>query len=464
MVAKPMDGYIRVSRRQGREGPGYISPLVQREAIERWAEYKGVRIAEWHVDEDESGGTHDRPGLNAAVERATGGVTGGIVSWKIDRFSRFTEHGLRDLRELEAAGARLAFVTEDIDTSGPMGKFVYTVMLAMAEYYLDTIKAGWRTAKGRAVERGAHIGPTPFGYRRRQDGTLAVDPVEGPVVTAAFDVIARDGVGAAVELLRRRGAGRTWTGFTVRRTFASRVYLGRVKYGDHEHADAHEPLVDRAVFERAQAALVAPERRRGAEAFPLSGVGSCGSCGGRLVGGRGGNDGRRIYRCADRCDAPVVVSAEPLERHVVAVIRAWMAGSAGYRVGQDDVDTGDLVAAVEDAERQLDEFASDLAARDMLGDRYHRHLQQRVDAVRDAEAALRDAVAAAPRARVVIPDELWDTLEPAELAEVLRGGLSTVAVLKGRAPIGERVVVVAKGDDGGVVPPLQDSQERGVDP
>src|SRR3954470_16005817 len=90
---KTMDGYIRVSRRLGREGPGYISPKVQREAIERWAEYKGIRIAEWHDDEDESGGTHDRPGLARAVERAVSGETGGIVSWKIDRFSRYTEGG-----------------------------------------------------------------------------------------------------------------------------------------------------------------------------------------------------------------------------------------------------------------------------------------------------------------------------------------------------------------------------------
>jgi len=28
-----MDGYVRVSRRMGREGPGYFSPAVQREAI-----------------------------------------------------------------------------------------------------------------------------------------------------------------------------------------------------------------------------------------------------------------------------------------------------------------------------------------------------------------------------------------------------------------------------------------------
>jgi DNA invertase Pin-like site-specific DNA recombinase len=61
------------------------------------------------------------------------GETGGIVSWKIDRSSRTSEGGLRDLRRLEEANARLAFVTEDIDTSGPMGRFVYSVMLAMSE-------------------------------------------------------------------------------------------------------------------------------------------------------------------------------------------------------------------------------------------------------------------------------------------------------------------------------------------
>src|SRR4051794_36963342 len=173
---RTMDGYIRVSRRMGREGPGYISKDVQREAIERWADYKGVTIAAWHEDEDESGGTQDRPGLLVAIERATTGATGGIVSWKIDRFSRFTEGGLRDLRQLEAADARLVFVTEDIDTTGPMGKFVYTVMLAMGEYFLDNIKAGWRTAKTRAVNRGAPIGPTPYGYARDDDGRLVAHP------------------------------------------------------------------------------------------------------------------------------------------------------------------------------------------------------------------------------------------------------------------------------------------------
>ena len=121
--SRPMDGYIRVSRRLGREGPGYIFADVQREAIERWAAYKDVEVDEWHVDEDWSGGTHERPGLERAVDRAvTGRETGGVESWRIDRFSRFTEGGLRDLRRLQEANARLAFVVEDIDTSGPIGQ------------------------------------------------------------------------------------------------------------------------------------------------------------------------------------------------------------------------------------------------------------------------------------------------------------------------------------------------------
>jgi DNA invertase Pin-like site-specific DNA recombinase len=72
-----MDGYVRVSRVAGREGDSYISPSVQRESIEKWASYKGVTIAAWHIDEDWSGGTHERPGLEAAVERAVSGEVDG---------------------------------------------------------------------------------------------------------------------------------------------------------------------------------------------------------------------------------------------------------------------------------------------------------------------------------------------------------------------------------------------------
>lgn len=96
---RPLDAYVRVSAVGERGGDeSYGSPTVQREAEERWAEYKGERIAKVWIDEDQSGGTQDRPGLNAAIERALRGETGGIVAYNISRFSRFTEGGLADSR------------------------------------------------------------------------------------------------------------------------------------------------------------------------------------------------------------------------------------------------------------------------------------------------------------------------------------------------------------------------------
>jgi DNA invertase Pin-like site-specific DNA recombinase len=473
--AKTVDGYIRVSRRMGREGAGYIAPVVQREAIERWAKYKGVTIAAWHVDEDESGGTQDRPGLNAAVERATTGQTGGIVSWKIDRFSRFTEGGLADLRRLEDKGARLVFVTEDIDTSGPIGRFVYTIMLAMGEYVLATIKAGWIVAKERALERGAHIGPTPLGYVRNADGTLGVHPERGPIVTEAFAIAARDGLQATVVYLdglglthengKRKGCRLRWNAFTVGRFLDCPTYLGRVTYGDHVREGAHDALVTRAIFEAAnhRVAQEAGERRSPRGDFPLSGVAVCGSCGGHMVGGRGGADKRRVYRCADRCDAPVVVSADPLESYVVDELREAFQ-HPGFQVGDASPDVDAAVAAVEEAERELDAFASDLTARKVLGERYHSHLTERAEAVEQAEARLHDALAAVERPRIVVPAELWDDLQPAELAEVLRAGLDAVIVARGRGrrPIASRVRVIPKGLHGGAVAGAQDAQEGGL--
>jgi DNA invertase Pin-like site-specific DNA recombinase len=452
-----MDGYIRVSRRMGRKGPGYITKSIQREAIERWAEYRGVEILEWHVDEDESGGTHDRPGLDVARDRALNGESGGIVSWKIDRFSRFTEGGLRDLRLLEDAGARLAFVSEDIDTSGPMGKLVYTMLLAFAEFFLDNIKAGLVEAKNRAIERGAHIGPATIGYLKREDGTLGIDPSRGHVVTEAFNTAIRGGMPSLLAYLREHVPERTWTGYTARRFVGCKTYLGFVRSGDLVSKVPHDALVTRAAFEAANHAIGdVGERRLPAGDFPLSGIAACDACGGRMVGGRGGTDKRRVYRCADRCDAPTVVTASNLEAHVIGELRDAFQ-HPGFEVGTPNPDVDAAVAAVEEAESELEAFGSDLTARRRFGHRYHHHLEQRVSAVESAEEELRAALADVEQGRIVVPAELWDDLQPAELAEVLRAGLDTVTVARGRRPLAERVRVVPKGMDRDALASAQDA-------
>ncbi len=432
-----LDGYVRVSRVAGRDGPSYISPSVQREAIERWASYKTVQIDEWHVDEDWSGGASSRPGLDRAVDRAVSGQTGGIVSWKIDRFSRLTEQGLRDLRRLNEVGARLAFVVEDIDTSSPIGRMVYTIMLAQAEYFLEQTKASWITAKRRAVDRGAFIGPTPIGYRRRDDATLEPDPAFGPVVSEGYRLAARSSLQAAAEHFRRRIPGRRWTAATVRRVLASRVYLGETRNGSMVQAGTHVALTDRATWEAAQSA---PSERLPAEAFPLSGLLRCATCEGPMIGGRGGI-GQRTYRCAQtlsgtvragaKCPQGATVTAERVEAYVRSQIAVVVAGMRVVVTAPEPDGLDRLERGVDDAEMELDAFAADLTVRRALGDRYHAHLQSRVDAVARARAEYRVAARRASEVEAFDVDAMLAG-DPEALVVGLRSIFDSIVVRPGR--------------------------------
>lgn len=439
-----MDGYVRVSRVLGRDGDSYISPSVQRDAIQRWADYKGVEIGEWHVDEDWSGGTHKRPGLERAVTRALDGETGGIVSWKIDRFSRQTEGGLRDLRRLQTAGARLAFVVEDIDTETVYGRMIYTILLAVSEAFLESVKASWVTAKERAVARGAYISRTPFGYHRRDDGTLEPDPMSGPIVTEAFRLAAGDSLNAAMRYLEQMVPSRRWTTTTVRRLLSGRSYLGDTRHGGRVQAGTHEPLVSRQVWEAAQST---PVGRRSAEGFPLSGILRCGTCGSGMVGSRGGK-GQRTYRCAatlttyhgERCKRGPVITATIVEEHLQGVVRGLL-GSVRGTVSDPEVDRLTLLErTVQDAEMELDAFAGDMQLRRSLGDRYHQHLQARVDAVARARTEYRDQARTAQTQLAITGPEVVE--DPVLFPVVLRSIFAAVVVNPGRDAVGDRVRLV----------------------
>jgi site-specific DNA recombinase len=449
-VDKVMDGYIRISRVQGREGEGYISPKVQREAIQRWADYKGITIGEWLIDEDQSGGTQDRPRLKVGIERALAGDSAGIVSWKIDRFSRNSEGGLRDLRRLQEANARLAFVVEDIDTATVYGRMVYTILLAVSEAFLENVKAGWLDAKSRAVARGAIISRTPFGYQRRGDGTIEADPKVSPVVAEAFRLAASRGLQSAMTYLIDAAPERRWTTTKVRRLLAGRSYLGETRHGDQVNEHTHDALVTRSVWEAAQS-LPAP--RSSSHAFPLSGVLTCASCGSPMVGGRGGK-GQRVYRCAgsvsqatERCPTGCVVTADRVEAYALTVAKDLLTGFVATIGDAETAGLAELEIAEAEAREELEAFASDLTMRRALRGTYHQHLLDREKAVRDATDAYRDACKAAEGQQITYTAADLDD-DPDAVGELLRS-LCHVTVRPGRGlKIADRVRVNPLDSDG----------------
>src|SRR5437879_3942876 len=119
-----LDGYVRVSRVGGRQGEGYISPTVQREAIEAYASELGGQIVAWHQDEDYSGANAARPDFQAALERLRAGESDGLVVMRIDRFARSVADGAAIVRDIVAAGQVFASCHERIDSRTPEGKYM----------------------------------------------------------------------------------------------------------------------------------------------------------------------------------------------------------------------------------------------------------------------------------------------------------------------------------------------------
>jgi DNA invertase Pin-like site-specific DNA recombinase len=458
-----MDGYIRVSRVAGRSGDSYISPSVQRDSIARWAEYKNVQIAAWHVDEDQSGGSHTRPGLEQAVQRALDGQTGGIVCARIDRFSRRTELGLKDLRRLESVNARLAFVAEDIDTGTVYGKMIYTILLAVSEAFLENIKASWIIAKERAVERGAFISRTPWGYVRNDDSTLSPHPQRAPIIHEAFRLAAAGSLDATLAYLRQVAPERNWNTTKVRRLLSQRSYLGETRNGEMVATGTHDAIVSRSIWEAAQGLPLQTRSPKGA--FPLSGIPTCESCGAPMVGSRGGKQ-QRAYRCAagltfwcgQPCPRPPLILADRLEQYVIEQARPVLAGIKFGVATETDDRTVLLDRALSEAEAELDAFAGDLTMRRALGDRYHQHLASRSEAVEQAAAALREHAKGAQSPLSIDRDDLLSLDDPPVLGLVLRSIFRAIVVRPGRGlRVDQRVRIIPADRDppAGVADPEQ---------
>lgn len=449
-----LDGYIRVSRRNGRDGATYMSPDLQREAIERWAAYKGVEIVAWHVDEDESGGASSRPGLDLARERCLAGDTNGIVSWKIDRFSRNTAQGLTDLKLLQSKDARLAFTAEDIDTNTTQGKFFYTVQLANAEMFLDNMRDQWRGACTKARERGAFIAKTPFGYRRiakgeeandPRAGMLVPDPRWGPVVTNAFEIAATSGLHTTVTYLEQAAAHKTWNTDSTRKLLHNKVYLGEA-----HGRPAHAPLTSESTF---LAAHSKPQSRRGNGEYPLSGIARCARCRGGLVGQLQTVKGRmyRRYRCANTraCGGGSSINADVLEGYVRTVLERALAED-DFRDAFAPEGLEKARAGLEEAGRDRTRWQQDNRTRDRIGEGEWASELDRLIAIENERRAVYGTLAGQSAQHETLPlaDELDD---PAQWQQALRAFATKaiIVVARGRGTVGNRVTFAPldEGDD-----------------
>lgn len=106
--------------------------------------------------EKKSGGNMKRPQLIEMLKRLRPGDT--VVVLKMDRIAR----SLRDLLEIQEqiqdAGAEFQSITEAIDTTTPVGRFIFQVIGSFAELERAIIRERTRAGLAAAMARGAKPG------------------------------------------------------------------------------------------------------------------------------------------------------------------------------------------------------------------------------------------------------------------------------------------------------------------
>ena len=268
-TTEKIDALIRVSRKDGREGPSFRSPTQQREVCERWARENGAEIVNWHEGIGRSGKTMERADIDSVLARIQAGQTEGVVVAWINRFSRApTDEALAICRKIEEAGGK--FYPADlpgVNIGTPIGEFTLTMMLATARLQWAQTAERYNQTRREAIAEGKAIGGAPFGYRYTDptprtrghgvlDSRLVPDLGRAPIVNELFE---RKAGGATwLELTRwldevaPKPNGGHWARSTVATIIRCRTYLGEVRSGEHVNAKAHEPIVSAALWRRAQ--------------------------------------------------------------------------------------------------------------------------------------------------------------------------------------------------------------------
>src|SRR5262245_15508073 len=119
----PFDGYVRVSRGMDGGRASFSSPDVQLETIARLAAFHGLEVGELVDELDVSGGKPiDERELGRLVRKVEAGESGGLLVWKVSRFSRNLLDGVTAADRIREAGGRI--VGDDLDSRAPMGRAI----------------------------------------------------------------------------------------------------------------------------------------------------------------------------------------------------------------------------------------------------------------------------------------------------------------------------------------------------
>ncbi len=291
--------YTRKSSEEGLD-QAFNSLDAQREACQAYIQSQageGWRaLPEIYDDGGYSGGTLERPALTRLLAAIAVSKIDIVVVYKIDRLTRSLMDFAKIVEQLDAGHASFVSVTQAFNTTTSMGRLTLNVLLSFAQFEREQTGERIRDKIAASKQKGMWMGGLPpLGYDLPTDPTtraLVVNEAEAETVRLICRrYLELRSVAALERWLDARGVrskayvsrrGRPMGGARFSRgalfhLLQNRLYLGEISHRDLHYPGRHQPIIDRSLFDAAQAMLadhriVRSERPTRSDSAPLRGL------------------------------------------------------------------------------------------------------------------------------------------------------------------------------------------------
>ena len=327
--------YLRVSTKKQAERD--LSIPDQRRQIEAFCEAQGLKVVAEYADLGVSARSDRRPEFLKMCAHAAAKTKpfDMVVVYNWSRFFRDAAQSMTYQRELEKRGVNVRAVTQDVSNDST-GRFLRTMLAATDEHASAMI--GDRTLGGMEenMRQGFVNGTPPFGYRSvvveqrgdKMKKRFEADPKEADIARLIFKLYVHGdgakgplGISAIVEYLNTKGyrqrRGKQFNIKYVHLMLSNTTYVGRYAWNktdgrtrlpkpESEWVTATIPaLISEELFDTVQRRLkrnnpkVTPPRQVNTPIL-LSGLITCGHCGGHMTRGAGKDPKYRYYICSTK--------------------------------------------------------------------------------------------------------------------------------------------------------------------
>lgn len=229
-----------------------------------------IPVVDDYDDGGFSGGNMDRPALKRLLADIDAGKVDIVVVYKIDRLTRNLTDFSKMVELFDQRGVSFSAVTQQINSATSMGRLMLNILLSFAQFEREVTGERIRDKIAASKAKGMWMGGTPpLGYdvENRQ---LVINQAEAETVRGIWRrfVELRSTTELARELNRQGVTTKAWTTVdgtfrpgrpitkqNLYKTLRNPLYLGMISHKAKTYPGQHEPILNQALWDQAQAIL-----------------------------------------------------------------------------------------------------------------------------------------------------------------------------------------------------------------